>query len=545
MLVQSLHRRSMSRFLLEGRSNTIAFSSYTPTEEQARVIESTGDTKVNAVAGSGKTATLIQYASRRPKERMLYLAFNKSVQQEAENKFKAGGFDHVDVKTAHSLAFNGTKEAFGGKIHVKYGNYTPYDIKLIAKKELASAFDKKPSKMGEMLFGSHVLKLCSLYCNSDAESPSDVDYLGLLTNPGEISFSEKRINPIVDAAKVLLEKMSSGEIESSHDYYLKRYQLSRPKLDYDVIMFDEGQDASPAMLDVVLKQHATKLFVGDEHQQIYSFRHAKNAMRLVDCPSLPMHTSFRFGRQIATLAKDILETKDILFRHFQPPHIRGVKGASCNVKTRAILGRTNAALLSHAIGSIESGTKKLYFEGGFNNYRFENSSSLYDVLNLHLGNKQRIQSKVIKQFENVEELNEFATQIDDPSLVSFVGIVKKYEESLFGKMNALRDSMVNSAERADLIYSTVHKAKGMEYDEVTLLEDFMSEDKLRERFNVLEETKKIMGDSEREFYNEEINMLYVAATRARCTLNISKSVVPKGWKEKRTVSGVNIYKPAP
>jgi hypothetical protein len=486
---------------------------------------------VNAVAGSGKTATLIQYASRRPKEKVLYLAFNKSVQKEAALKFKADGLDHVDVKTAHSLAYHGTKEAFGGRILLKRGGYQPYDIKQIAKEQLKSAFKKKPSKVAELLFGSHVLKLCSLYCNSSATHVSDVDYLASLTKTEEISYAEKRIDSIVDATRLFVEKMGSGEIESTHDYYLKRYQLSKPNLRYDVIMFDECQDASPAMLDVVLRQSAaTKLFVGDEHQQIYNFRHAKNAMRLVDFPSHPMHTSFRFNQSIADLAKDILSTKSTLIPSFDPPDIRG-KGFNQAIKTTAILGRTNAVLLSRAIDSMESGSTKLFFEGGFKNYSFENSSSLYDVLNLHLGEKEKIRSKFIKEFKDIEDLEHFARCTDDKPLISFIGVVQKYKGSLFRRMESLKDSIVSSALEADLIFSTVHKAKGLEYDAVILLHDFMGEDYIQER---LKDKKNSVTKKDLEAFNEEINLLYVSATRARCVLNIPSSIVPRKWKAKAT-----------
>jgi len=75
------------------------------TKEQDDIIHSTGNIKINAVAGSGKTTTVIEYArSRPPKSRILYLAFNKSVKLEATKKFTEKGITNVKVETAHSLA---------------------------------------------------------------------------------------------------------------------------------------------------------------------------------------------------------------------------------------------------------------------------------------------------------------------------------------------------------------------------------------------------------------------------------------------------------
>lgn len=76
------------------------------TSEQLKIINSEGNIKINAVAGSGKTTTMLEYAKARPNRKILYLAFNKSVKLEAVKKFKHHGLDHVNVETAHSLAYN-------------------------------------------------------------------------------------------------------------------------------------------------------------------------------------------------------------------------------------------------------------------------------------------------------------------------------------------------------------------------------------------------------------------------------------------------------
>jgi F-box protein, helicase, 18 len=63
-----------------------------PTSEQHDIIHSTGNIKINAVAGSGKTTTVIEYAkNREAKSKILYLAFNRSVRLEATKKFALSG----------------------------------------------------------------------------------------------------------------------------------------------------------------------------------------------------------------------------------------------------------------------------------------------------------------------------------------------------------------------------------------------------------------------------------------------------------------------
>lgn len=72
------------------------------------------------------------------------------------------------------------------------------------------------------------------------------------------SFVLQHLGLINKYAALLFQKMDSGGMRFTHDFYLKKFQLSNPELDYDYIFFNEGQDASPAMLDVFLKQDSKK-----------------------------------------------------------------------------------------------------------------------------------------------------------------------------------------------------------------------------------------------------------------------------------------------
>ena len=71
--------------------------------------------------------------------------------------------------------------------------------------------------------------------------------------------------------------------------YLKLFQLSGENFanckyrHWDVVLIDETQDLSPAIIDIVKKTTScAKIFVGDPNQQIYSFRGAMNAMSMVE-----------------------------------------------------------------------------------------------------------------------------------------------------------------------------------------------------------------------------------------------------------------------
>ena len=59
------------------------------TAEQEEIVNSSLDSfKINAVAGSGKTTTLLEYAKKNSHLKILYLAYNKSLQIELQEKLK-------------------------------------------------------------------------------------------------------------------------------------------------------------------------------------------------------------------------------------------------------------------------------------------------------------------------------------------------------------------------------------------------------------------------------------------------------------------------
>ncbi|WP_063657532.1 UvrD-helicase domain-containing protein [Candidatus Arsenophonus triatominarum] len=100
-----------------------------------------------------------------------------------------------------------------------------------------------------------------------------------------------------------------------HDMYLKRYQLSQPNLShrFDIILFDEAQDANPVTHDIVFRQTTKLVMVGDAHQQIYRFRGAfdvLNAPSLTDADRLWLTHRFRFGACVADMANALLAMND-------------------------------------------------------------------------------------------------------------------------------------------------------------------------------------------------------------------------------------------
>lgn len=486
------------------------------TSEQYDIIRSTGNIKINAVAGSGKTTTIIEYAGARPQTAaILYLAFNRSVKLEAQKRFADRGLNNVKVETAHSLAYR--------HIVFKHG----YTVRATGYKtnEIAELLNLQGNgeKHTEYIVANHINKFIAYFCNSNKQKVQELNYLDTVHDSKAKAFVTTFYDYIEKKTRLLLSKMDKGEIEITHDFYLKKFQLSNPVLHYDYILFDEGQDASPAMLDIFLRQKATKVIVGDTHQQIYGWRHAVNSLEKADFKTYHLSTSFRFSRDIADLAMKVLQWKK---------HINGApaitisgKGTTDHVKSKAVIARTNLGLLLKAIEYVteKKQVQHIYFEGNINSYTYaDDGASLYDVLNLYNGKRQLIKDKLIREMKNLEELEDYIEKTEDVQLGMMIEIVREYGNKIPGIIKAIKDKHIQNDEKeqAEMIFSTVHRCKGMEYDSIQIVNDFITEEKLK---NQAEDDEKNMNADK---LNEEINLLYVAITRTKNSIHIPETLVP-------------------
>ncbi len=487
------------------------------TPEQDAVLSSSGDIKINAVAGSGKTTVLLEYARRQKKgSRTLYLAFNRSVRMEAQRRCEEERIAGVDVQTAHSLAFRRIALPLGYRVTK---GYKVHDIVTMLGIGPTGRDPHSP-----FVIASHILKTASLFCNGNTARVSDIDYCATIPDEKERE-AARRLYPVIEkGAQIFLARMDRKEIDATHDFYLKKFQLSRPSLPYDVVLFDEGQDASPVMLDVFLSQQAKKVIVGDVHQQIYGWRHAINALNLVDFPCLALTTSFRFNDRVAGLAQRCLGWKRLLGA-FDPVRIRGV-GTTKAVSSRATIARTNLALLKTAIDTVvnDRSVKTIYFEGNINSYTYAaDGASVYDVLNLYLDNRGRIRNPVIASMRDFGDLGQYVEASGDQELGMLMDIVKTYGKQLPYYLKRLGDMHVtdDKREKADMIFSTLHRCKGMEYDMVTLTDDFVTEERVR---RIVAKEKEEPFDRAR--IGEEINLAYVAVTRSKNFLKFPEAMFP-------------------
>lgn len=78
-----------------------------PTNEQLQISRAVVEGKsviVDAVAGSGKTATILLIAKTIPEKRILQVTYNTALKLEVRSKVEENNISNVEVHTYHSLA---------------------------------------------------------------------------------------------------------------------------------------------------------------------------------------------------------------------------------------------------------------------------------------------------------------------------------------------------------------------------------------------------------------------------------------------------------
>lgn len=482
------------------------------TDEQTTVIEAapTGASlKVAAFAGAGKTTTLLGLAERLApprgagrRETVLYLAFNKRLKEEVEQKVRDRRLGHVKVMTCHGLAWRHTARSMTAR--VDGGSL------LRQRAALSRAMPHVTSALIQMGFEAEQgwLALLETVRNftlsaepivQDAHLPQEIRAQAILLG------TELPARLVRLATELWLVMTAPGAtVPISHDVYLKLFQLRRPTLDYPTVLFDEAQDANPAMLAILQAQPAQTIVVGDPHQQLYAWRGAVNAMDQVAYRELALTQSWRFGPHLAALATTLLQT----FKG-ETRAVRGAPGTDTVVVTEessvppdVILVRTNVGALQEILAAMAVGQRVAVVGGAH-----ELAATLEAAWRLRQG--QRPGHGEFGLFRNWEQL---VTLCEKHAVIRnqygpYVRMVEEYSEAIPSIGEQLRAETV-AEEVADVTVSTVHKAKGREWPSVQLGRDF-------ERVKLAEPADRTIL-----IHEDEVNVAYVAVTRASQRLTL-------------------------
>ena len=479
------------------------------------ILEGDKNVMVSALAGSGKTTTILKAVGLLEKRfrsvKILICCFNKKIEEEIKQRRLNIENKNVDIRTINSLGHGLLCRHFRT-------NKVPMDDNKY------STLVRSLNVMDEDV--NSLIKLVGLAQNNIyIPGQSTLDDIGQIVNDYDIDLSID-INGVKSILDNILAKgiETSARIISFTDQIWLPIVLGLTKKPYDYIFVDEAQDLSKAKLDIVLRCSGpdTKLiFVGDPHQAIYAFAGAdakswKNIREKVNPIELTLSTCYRCPKLVIKLAQEIVPditcpdtTKDGLISYVNADTAIN----TCEAKDALVLCRTVAPLISFILKLMRVG-KLGYISNRDIAPRLKNIAKDIDKRSFAPGE------------DHIWELEEFRKKWENAKYTKMSGMIqeKKKESAIEAAkdiFNALlfivesiskektRFNLYDISSKIDTLFenkvsliqlSTVHSAKGLEKENIFILRP----DLMPLRF-------KTQTGSE---LDQEMNLKYVALTRS-------------------------------
>jgi len=470
----------------------------TPEQEAIVEHEPTSTLVVPAFAGTGKTSTLVEHAKRWDSNRGLYLAFNSAIRTEARAKFPK----HVKVHTMHSFVYR-LMRVFDYEDRLEKGSIRRSQLQEAARAALGAEGAQLPAAVLRSI--SWAFKR---YLISDDPTFSLQHMHAPKVDGWDIDRLMRTATPVVE---YLMDFRSTGG-PFTHDMYLKAFAVEQQASQtthgpFSHILIDESQDLNPVMIGIATRFQVPLIIVGDTYQSIYAFRGAVSAMDTFAGPRLPLTQSWRFGSQAANAANKILSLTSCPPPNLIRPNPRaGTTIHSGIADDGMVLARTNARLMEFLMDGVN---RPFFIAGGFTNFRRE----IEAAIDLWVGKPPRYNSPL--PYRDREELEVEAREGGDPVATRLVKLLEEHGPVVLANtLERIGGLARDHANEADLHLSTAHRSKGLESAVVTLLDDFWSLDRRLSYRDYLKSKNEWSLSDERDF-DQELNLLYVAATRAK------------------------------
>lgn len=439
-----------------------------PTTQQDAIYDwfgsGSGNLVVEARAGSGKTHTIMEGVSQAPDKTVLVCAYNKRIADELNDRVVEMGRQHVEARTLHSLGLKVVRKMWpNAKVDDRR-------LEKIVRALLGKQYSYRVIK-GVIETTLQVKEVLPFASTADAVENVIVDY-GTYYAEDEID-EEQQAKLVLDVLDVC--KQNNGEIDFSDMVWLPIVKGWSMPFRYKMVVVDEAQDMSPVQITFARGMVVDRLvLVGDPMQCIYSWRGADqysldNVGDEVGAQRLPLSMSFRCSKAVVREAQRIVP--DFQWAPWAP------EGAVDTVNYEDIepvggdfvLSRTNAPLVSTCLKLRAKGIDA----------RIEGKESLSQVLG--------VVEKMIKRagyeanaFENALRswvaMEVAAAQADgsprrEERALDINGVITtllRHKVQPTSLAQRLKD--LHQGSGFDLVTcSTVHKAKGLEANNVYLL----------------------------------------------------------------------------
>ena len=503
---------------------------FKPSKEQEDIFNSVkygiGNIVINAKAGSGKSTTIIKALEQISEDKkVILIAHNKDIVNHLKSKIKRDKKNTI-ITTYHSLGYKILHENIKSGLtfnEYKYVSYIHKNLSVLSGGETLSMTNNKVKK-----YRKNVLLL------------ADYARFNLCQREKEIAkIAEKYKVPIfsneISATKMVLDwgKNNLNEFDFTDMIWLPfELQLNTFFNKCDWVIVDEAQDTSPAQQELFkkcFKRNGRFIIVGDDRQCINVWCGSdedafKKFSKMDNTKQLPLNTSYRCPKSIIEKAQTIVS--DIVCKD-------DAEDGEINYETNIMEANDgdmvlcrNTAPLARLYAEYLKKEKNAYIRGkdiGKNLIDLINDTES-DEISLTLEKDGIIPRLYMDLFSVWYETCE-RYGVDKEGGLNTHEVMDIYDsikaiESLSYNL-ATRQELVDRIEKVfndenkdGVCLSTVHKAKGLEADNVYLLCPSLIPSKLCKK------------DWERK---SEQNLLYVAITRAKKTLNyVSEKLFPPG-----------------
>ncbi|MFJ3804298.1 UvrD-helicase domain-containing protein [Streptomyces sp. NPDC090088] len=453
---------------------------------------------LQAGAGTGKTTTLA-FLARATDRRGRYLAYNRTIAQDARTRFPTT----VQCKTAHALAYAAVGHRYTRRLNAPRRPAWQTGQALGITKALHIA----EREVTQKALSNATLRAVTRFCHTadEAITHHHVPRLRGLEDTDLHAQLAAHIVPFARKAWTDLQHPDDGAVRFDHDHYLKIWALTQPRIDADFLLLDEAQDTNPVVEQIFLAQrdHAQLVMVGDSAQAIYHWRGAKDIMTGFDGTQLPLSQSFRFGPALAHEANRWLYLADA------PIRLTGTAALNTELgpvtQPDAVLCRTNVGAMAQVMTLMAAGYQVALTGGG-------DSLQALALAARDLKEGRRTHHPELVLFPSWGDLQDYAAH--DPAghdLQPLVNLVDTHGT------DAILAAVAHLAPEphAQVTVSTAHKAKGREWPRVLIADDFG-----RPQDNTPDERTDSTTSPDYPVDDAEARLAYVAVTRTRQRLDL-------------------------
>ena len=502
---------------------------FVPSEYQEKLFDwvehGVGNALIKARSGSGKTTTAVSSMKLIPKtEKCLFIAFNKAIAEELNNRLKSR--QNCTARTTHSLGYLMIKRNLGSNIELDEYKYRNYVKSNIADLTTTNGEITKRYQVEEYI--DNITKLIDYARFNLAQSEKEINKIAQKYSI-PVSFDECIV------AQKCLEwgKTNTDTIDYTDMIWLPvELSLKATGLTYDWVFFDEVQDASLCSTQLFLKcikRGGRFVCIGDDFQSINQFCGSSEdafdfIMNYPNTTLFELPMSYRCAKNIVKFANNLVP--DIISRENAPDgiikdncHIRDIKEGDM------VLCRSKAPLVNLYVKLLRKNIN-CYIKGQDIGTNLINELEKIDKeeLNVDLTNDGvfvRLYDKLFMERNKLMETR--GLDYDDATLSSI--IMDKYDTinilTILAEKFTTKKELINhireifKEDSQGVCLSTVHKAKGLEAENVYILCHSCMPSKLA----VHEWEKK-----------QEYNIMYVAYTRAKNLLGFisEKEIKPFG-----------------